>query len=89
MNKKSILVLIMLSMVALAGVPNALALSGYLNGAGSFNAKYPAAATTLGSSCLICHIDPINGDGGAQETHMEQISLIAVVLTLETITFQQ
>ena len=63
MNRKLTLVLIMLSIVAL-GVPSTLALGTYLNGVGSFNTKYPVAASTLGSSCLICHTTT-GGGGGA------------------------
>ncbi len=58
MNKKVTLGLLLLTVVALIGIPQALAYSPYLN---TFETTYPAAKGTRIDTCGICHIDPAGG----------------------------
>ncbi len=62
MNKKVTLGLLLLTVVALIGIPQALAFSSYTN---AFNTKYGTSGTSGGTtlgSCITCHT---NLNGGA------------------------
>ncbi len=59
MNRKITLLMLMLTVIALYGVPSASAYGGYLN---AFNQQYNTSGTKL-DSCGVCHVAP--GGGGA------------------------
>ncbi len=56
MNRKLTIVLL-LTVVALMGVPGALAISDYKD---DFNAKYNTTSTRI-DQCILCHVNPGGG----------------------------
>ncbi len=57
MNRK-LTIALLLTVVALIGVPGALALPSFLN---AFNTTYPSAVGTRIDTCELCHINPAGG----------------------------
>ncbi|VVB94423.1 Carboxypeptidase regulatory-like domain protein [uncultured archaeon] len=62
MNKKLTYMLLLLTVVAMMGVPQASAFGSFLN---TFDTKYPGAVGSRIDSCLLCHTipNPTSGNG--------------------------